>query len=97
MKIISADKARKRTNKYCLLNEKRKKKKLRNAIEEERAYIKWRIELACEKGENITGGINIKHKENIDYLLKLNYSVVKTPVFYEYTVSWEEKEDKNDN
>lgn len=29
MKILSADKARERTNKYCLLDKKRKKKELR--------------------------------------------------------------------
>ena len=98
MKIISADKARKRTNKYCLLNEKRKKKTLHNAIEEERAYIKWRIKLACENEGNIIFDIRIKHKENRDYLQKLNYVVtVNDKIYSQYTISWQEQEDKNGN
>ena len=89
MKIISADKARKRTNKYCLLNEKCKKKKLRSDIKEERKYIKYRIKLACENEGNMIFDIRIKHKENRDYLQKLNYIVTVTDEIYSYyKISW---------
>lgn len=89
MKILSADKARKRTNKYCLLNEKRKKKKLRSDIKEERKYIKHRIKLACENEGNMIFDIRIKHKENRDYLQKLNYVVtVNNEIYSYYKISW---------
>ena len=95
MKFWSADKARKRTNKYCLLNEKHKKRELRSKVKEERRYLKYRIKLACENESHIICGISIKHTENIYWLQQLNYSVVETPVFHEYTVSWEEQENDN--